>query len=129
MMTNSTSTSSSAIRGPCYVKKDDWLIYIIHYSTCIPSSLSAPPSTPTVTSLTSTYSDQLTVTWTSVPTATSYSVSINSSSSTSVTITSSGSLQITFIGLTSDTVYTVSVVAINSAGSSSAVTVNNQTGK
>ena len=84
-------------------------------------SLSAPPNAPTITSLISAYSDQLTVTWTSVPTATSYSVSINSSSSTPVPITSSGPLQNTFTGLTNNTVYTVSVMAINCAGNSSAV--------
>ncbi|KAL5494306.1 hypothetical protein EMCRGX_G015608 [Ephydatia muelleri] len=68
----------------------------------------AAPSAPTITSLISTYSDQITVTWTSVPTATSYNY--------------------TFTGLTSNTVYTVSVVAINCAGSSSPATMTGRTG-
>eukprot|EP00731_Ephydatia_muelleri_P009803 Em0005g389a len=55
---------------------------------------------PTITSLISTYSDQLTVTWTSVPTATSYNVSINDSVNTLVPIPSTGAPQYTFTGLT-----------------------------
>ena len=78
----------------------------------------APPSAPTITSLISTYSDQLTVTWTSVPTAISYNVSINDSVNTLVPIPSTRAPQYTFTGLTNNTVYTVSVVAINCAGSS-----------
>eukprot|EP00731_Ephydatia_muelleri_P033138 Em0025g94a len=85
--------------------------------------LATPPSAPTITSLISTYSDQLTVTWTSVPTATSYSVSINDSVNTLVPIPSTGAPQYTFTGLTNNTVYTVSVVAINCAGSSSPATI------
>ena len=89
----------------------------------------APPSVPTITSLISTYSDQLTVTWTSVPTATSYSVSINDSVNTLVPIPSTGAPQYTFTGLTNNTVYTVSVVAINCApGSSSPATMTGRTG-
>ena len=84
------------------------------------SILTAPPSAPTITSLISN-SDQLTVTWTSVPTATSYNVSINDSVNTLVPIPSTGAPQYTFTGLTSNTVYTVSVVAINCVGSSSAL--------
>ena len=78
----------------------------------------APPSAPTITSLISTYSDQLTVTWTSVPTAISYNVSINDSVNTLVPIPSTRAPQYTFTGLTNNTVYTVSVMAINCAGSS-----------
>ena len=89
----------------------------------------APPSAPTITSLISTYSDQLTVTWTSVPTATSYNVSINDSVNTLVPIPSTGAPQYTFTGLTNNTVYTVSVVAINCAGSSSPATITGRTGE
>ena len=89
----------------------------------------APPSDPTITSLISTYSDQLTVTWTSVLTATSYSVSINDSVNTLVPIPSTGAPQYTFTGLTNNTVYTVSVVAINCAGSSSPATMTGRTGE
>eukprot|EP00731_Ephydatia_muelleri_P033076 Em0025g32a len=87
-------------------------------------SVVAPPSAPTITSLVSTYSDQLTVTWTSVSTATSYNVSINDSVNTLVPIPSTGAPQYTFTGLTNNTVYTVSVVAINCAGSSSPATIH-----
>ncbi|KAL5494307.1 hypothetical protein EMCRGX_G015609 [Ephydatia muelleri] len=90
-------------------------------------SVVAAPSAPTITSLISTYSDQLTVTWTSVPTATSYNVSINDSVNTLVPIPSTGAPQYTFTGLTNNTVYTVSVVAINCAGSSSPATMTNRT--
>eukprot|EP00731_Ephydatia_muelleri_P033113 Em0025g69a len=62
--------------------------------------LASPPSAPTITSLISTYSDQLTVTWTSVPTATSYNVSINASVNTRVPILFTGAQQYNFTGLT-----------------------------
>ena len=93
--------------------------------------IAAPPSAPTITSLISTYSDQLTVTWTSVPTATSYNVSINASVNTLVPIPSTGAPQYmwNFTGLTNNTVYTVSVVAINCAGSSSPATMTGRTGE
>ena len=94
---------------------------------CHLNSSPAPPSTPTITSPNSTYSDQLTVTWTSVPTATSYNVSINDSVNTLVPIPSTGAPQYTFTGLTNNTVYTVSVVAINCAGSSSPATMMGKT--
>ena len=91
-------------------------------------SVLAAPSAPTITSLLSTYSDQLTVTWTSVLTATSYNVSINDSVNTLVPVPSTGAPQYTFAGLTNNTVYTVSVVAINCAGSSSPATITGRTG-
>ena len=91
--------------------------------------IAAPPSVPTITSLISTYSDQLTVNWTSVHTATSYSVSINDSDNTLVPIPSTGAPQYTFTGLTNNTVYTVSVVAINCAESSSPATMTGRTGE
>ena len=91
----------------------------------------APPSAPTITSMISTYmySDQrtVTVTWTSVPTAMSYNASINASDNTLVPIPSTGALQYTFTGLTNN--YTVSVVAINCAGSSSTLQTINNMGK
>eukprot|EP00731_Ephydatia_muelleri_P009696 Em0005g282a len=86
--------------------------------------LATPPSAPTITSLISTSSDRLTVTWTSVPTATSYNVSINDSANTLVSIPSTGAPQYTITGLTNNTVYSVSVVAINCAGSSGAIASN-----
>eukprot|EP00731_Ephydatia_muelleri_P033173 Em0025g129a len=86
--------------------------------------LASLPSAPTIISLISTSSDhRLKVTWTSVPTATSYNVSINDSVNTLVPIPSTGAPQYTFTGLTNNTVYTVSVVAINCAGSSSPATM------
>eukprot|EP00731_Ephydatia_muelleri_P009763 Em0005g349a len=98
----------------------------------IMAAVPAPPSAPTIASLISTYSDQrtVTVTWTSVPTATSYNVSINASGNTPYTIPSTGAPQYmkNFTGLTNNTVYTVSVVAINCAGSSSTVLNTNNMG-
>eukprot|EP00731_Ephydatia_muelleri_P033073 Em0025g29a len=92
-------------------------------------SVVAAPSAPTITSLISTYSDQLTVTWTSVPTATSYSVSINASTPISLPANSNTYMYLyTLTGLTNNTVYTVSVVAINCAGSSSPATMTGRTG-
>ena len=78
-------------------------------------NVSAPPSAPTITSPTNINSDQLTVTWTSVPMATSYNVSINGSTPISLPANAN---TYTFTGLTNNTVYTVSVVAINCAGNS-----------
>ena len=98
-------------------------------SACHLTSWPAPPSAPTIISLISTYSDQLAVTWTSVPTATSYNVSINDCVNALVPIPSTGAPQYTFTGLTNNTVYTVSVVAINCAGSSSPATMSNRTSK
>ncbi|KAL5494322.1 hypothetical protein EMCRGX_G015629 [Ephydatia muelleri] len=86
-----------------------------------------PPSAPNIISLISTYSDQLTVTWTSVPTATSYNVSINDSVIAAISIDSPSYTWIC-IRLTNNTVYTVSVVAINCAGSSSPATITGRTG-
>eukprot|EP00731_Ephydatia_muelleri_P033167 Em0025g123a len=86
------------------------------------------PNVPTITSLISTSSDMLTVTWTSVLNATSYGVCINDSANTIHTIPSIGAPQYTFTGLTKNTVYTVSVVAINCAGSSSPATITGRTG-
>eukprot|EP00731_Ephydatia_muelleri_P011292 Em0006g186a len=75
--------------------------------------------------------DQLTVTWTPPTTGgvpTSYIVTINDSSSP-VVIADNGSpvYTHTFTGLVSDTLYTVSVVAINCAGSSSGTSKTLQT--
>ena len=77
--------------------------------------------------------DQLTVTWTPPTTGgvpTSYNVTINDSSSP-VVIADNGSpvYTHTFTGLVSDTLYTVSVVAINCVGSSSTVATLRRTGK
>ena len=80
----------------------------------------------------STSVNQLTVTWTPPTTGgvpTSYNVSINDSSSP-VVIPDNGSSLYThaFTGLISDTLYTVSVVAINCAGTSSVTTETKWTG-
>eukprot|EP00731_Ephydatia_muelleri_P033829 Em0039g15a len=73
----------------------------------------------------STSGDQLTVTWTPPTTGgvpTSYNVTINDSSSP-VVVADNGSAVYThtFTGMVSDTLYTVSVMAINCAGASNAV--------
>ena len=71
------------------------------------------------------------MTWTPPTTGgvpTSYNVSINDSSNTLVPIPANGALQNTFTGLTSDTLYTVSVVAINCAGTSSVMSAFGRTG-
>ena len=85
--------------------------------TCTYLNVSVPPSAPNITSVTIIYSDQQSVTWISVPTATSYNVSINGSTPISLPANDN---TYTFTGLTNNTVYTVSVVAINCAGTSSA---------
>ena len=77
--------------------------------------------------------DQLTVTWTPPTTGgvpTSYNVTINDSSSP-VVIGDNGSpvYTHTFTGLVSDTLYTVSVVAINCAGSSNGTSLTKWTCK
>eukprot|EP00731_Ephydatia_muelleri_P009705 Em0005g291a len=89
--------------------------------------LASPPSAPTITSLISTSSDRLTVAWTSVRTATNYNVGINDSVIAAISIDSPSYTWIC-IGLTNNTVYTVSVVAINCAGSSSPATMTGRTG-
>ena len=86
------------------------------------SSLPASPGPVGNMTVTSPSVDQLTVTWTPPTTGgvlTSYSVTINDSSSP-VVIADNGSpvYTHTFPGLVSNTLYTVSVVAINCAGSS-----------
>ena len=85
-----------------------------------PSSPASPGPFGNMT-VTSTSVDQLTVTWTPPTTGgvpTSYNVTINDSSNTLVPIPTSGPLQHTFTNLTKDTLYNISVVAINCAGSS-----------
>ncbi|KAL5494350.1 hypothetical protein EMCRGX_G015664 [Ephydatia muelleri] len=96
-------------------------------SDTLKMQLACPPSAPTITSLISTSSDRLTVAWTSVPTATSYNVRINDSVVAAISIDSPSYTWIC-IGLTNNTVYTVSVVAINCAGSSSPATITGRTG-
>eukprot|EP00731_Ephydatia_muelleri_P033155 Em0025g111a len=80
--------------------------------------MTSPPRAPNIT-VSDVSSKKLTVTWTSVSTATSYNVTINDSVNTLVAIPSTGAPQYkwNFTGLTSNTVYTVSVVAINCVGS------------
>ena len=88
------------------------------------TSFPALPSAPTITSLISTNADQLTVTWTSVPTATSYNIRIKGPVfGTGYSVLSIGAPQYmySFTGLTNKTVYTVSVEAVSCAGSSSPV--------
>ena len=86
------------------------------------TSIPAPPCVSTITSLIPDR-DRIKVTWSSVPTATSYSVSMNGSFHTVISMH-----MYTFTGLTNNTVYTVSVVAINCAGSSSPATITGRTG-
>ena len=77
--------------------------------------------------------NQLTVTWTPPTTAgvpTSYNVSINDSSSPVVIPDNGSSLYThTFTGLISDTLYTVSVVATNCAGTSNVTSLLRRTCK
>ena len=76
--------------------------------------------------------DQLTVTWTPLTTGDvtiSYNVSINDTSNTWALITSDGARKITFTNLISDTLYTISVVAINCAGTSNVIPVSRKTCK
>ena len=81
-------------------------------------TFSAQLSAPTITSLESIYLDQLTATWVSVPTATSYNVNINGGTPISLPANVN---TYTFTGL-NNRYYTVSVVAINCAGVSSPAT-------
>ena len=80
----------------------------------------------------STSVNQLTVTWTPPPIGgvpTSYNVSMNDISSPVVIPDTGSSLYThTFTGLISDTLYTVSVVAINCAGTSSVTSEAKLTG-
>ena len=118
----------------------------LHCSTCsefrneycsfIQPLLSLPASSPGPVgnmTVTSPSVDQLTVTWTPPTTGgvpTSYNVTINDSSSP-VVIGDNGSpvYTHTFTGLVSDTLYTVSVVAINCAGSSNGTSLTKWTCK
>ena len=95
----------------------------------VPSLLPLPASPGPVGNITlnSPSVGQLTVAWAPPTTGgvpTSYNVSINDSSNTSFTIPANGTLQKTFTGLTRDTLYTVSVVAINCAGTSNVTSAN-----
>ena len=97
------------------------------------SSLPASPGPVGNMTVTSPSVDQLTVTWTPPTTGgvpTSYNVTINDSSSP-VVIADNGSpvYTHTFTGLVSDTLYTVSVVAINCAGSSNGTSLTKWTCK
>ena len=116
------------IKMPCSMMSSKCDLLAL-WLACHLTSSPASPSAPTITSLINTYSDQLTVTWTSVPTATSYNVSINDCVNTLVPIPSTGAPQYSFTGLANNAVYTVSVVAINCAGSSSPATMTNRTSK
>ena len=113
------------------------LFGMAHISVCpnppLHSSSSSPasPGPPVGLTVSSTSVDQLTVTWTPPTTGgvpTSYNVSINDSSKTLVPIPANGALQNTFTGLISNTLYTVSVVAINCAGTSSVTSAFGRTG-
>ena len=84
---------------------------------------SAPPSVPTIKIEEITVSS-IRVNWTSDSVATSYNVSINGNT----TFLPANVNRYTFSGLTSNTTYTVSVVAINCAGNRS-FTFTNSTSK
>ena len=85
------------------------------------SSVAAPDPVGNM-AVASTSVDQLTVTWTPPTTGgilTGYNVTINDSSSPVVMADNGSSVYThTFTGLVSDTLYTVSVVALNCAGAS-----------
>ena len=117
---------SFCVKSLCF--KLTWVGYII---SILP--LPASPGPVGNIAVTSTAVDQLTVTWTPPTTGgvpTSYNVTINDSSSP-VVIADNGSpvYTHTFTGLISDTLYTVSVVAINCAGASNAVQHHRRTCK
>eukprot|EP00731_Ephydatia_muelleri_P011622 Em0006g516a len=100
-------------------------------TTVVCADVPASPGPVGNTTVKSTSVDQLTVTWTPPTTGgvpTSYNVTINDSSSP-VVIADNGSpvYTHTFTGLVSDTLYTVSVVAINCAGASSTVAASGRT--
>ncbi|KAL5500401.1 hypothetical protein EMCRGX_G011958 [Ephydatia muelleri] len=105
-----------------------------HHAPPLPPSTCPVPASPGPvgnTTVKSTSVNQLTVTWTPPTTdgaPTSYNVTINDSSSP-VVIADNGSpvYTHTFTGLVSDTLYTVSVVAINCAGASSTVAASGRT--
>ena len=106
-----------------------WQIYIWNY----PSPLPASPGPVGTMVVRSPSVDQLTVAWAPPTTGgvpTSYNVSINDSSSPVIIPDNGSSLYThTFTGLTSDTLYTVSVVAINCAGTSNVTSMPDLTCK
>ncbi|KAL5500738.1 hypothetical protein EMCRGX_G012336 [Ephydatia muelleri] len=113
-----------SLQKECTGKKLETSIYGMYklFFTVVPDTMAASPGPVGNMTVTSPSVDQLTVTWTPPTTGgvpTSYSVTINDSSSP-VVIADNGSpvYTHTFTGLVSDTLYTVSVVAINCAGSS-----------
>ena len=97
-----------------------------HIDTTIHLPPPASPGPVGNTRVSSASVDQLTVTWSPSTTGgvpTSYNVSINDSSSPVVIPDNGSSLYThTFTGLNSDTLYTISVVTINCAGTSNVVT-------
>eukprot|EP00731_Ephydatia_muelleri_P036229 Em0219g4a len=99
----------------------------------LPFPIPASPDPVGTLTLNSPSVDQLTVAWAPPTTGgvpTSYNVSINDSSSPVVIPDNGSSLYThTFTGLTSDTLYTVSVVAINCAGTSNVTSVYKRTFK
>ena len=104
------------------------------YASLIPLlPLPASPGAVGNITLNSPSVDQLTVAWAPPTTGgvpTSYNVSINDSSSPEVIPDNGSSLYThTFTGLTSDTLYTVSVVAINCAGTSNVTSLSKLTCK
>ena len=105
--------------APIRIHVNMHLWYYIIYS-----SVSAPPSAPTIT-WEYIHPEEVTVTWTSVPTATSYSVSINGP--TPVTLPADACTY-SFPRQANITDYTVSVVAINRAGRSGPARIQIQLG-
>ena len=113
------------------------IIYLItgtpSVERCLLLPLPASPGPAGTLVLNSLSVDQLTVAWAPPTTGgvpTSYNVSINDSSSPVVIPDNGSSLYThTFTGLTSDTLYTVSVVAINCAGTSNGVLTSKRTCK
>ncbi|KAL5493201.1 hypothetical protein EMCRGX_G014346 [Ephydatia muelleri] len=103
----------------------DGIVGTLIGSDTLQVQLAIPPNTPAITSVISNYSDQLTVTWASVPTATSYNVSINGS--TPISLPANASIY-SFTGLAINTAYNLLVLAINCAGSSNPTAITGTTG-
>eukprot|EP00731_Ephydatia_muelleri_P010975 Em0005g1561a len=102
----------------------DGIVGTLIGSDTLQVQLAIPPNTPAITSVISNYSDQLTVTWASVPTATSYNVSINGS--TPISLPANASIY-SFTGLAINTAYNLLVLAINCAGSSNPTAITGTT--
>lgn len=96
-------------------------------------NISAAPDPPSITSLSSAFYNQLTIAWMKVY-FTNYSISINDTNTTNVllgynikTYLHPETYMYTFTGLNNNTVYNISVIAMNCAGNSSTSSVTGKT--